>query len=242
MVKALHEAKVNSSWIEPNEAWDNAVRDFVERILRPDSSNRFLPAFEPFAACIAEAGAINALAQTVLKCTCPGVPDTYQGTETWDLSLVDPDNRRPVDYEWRRTQLDSLSSPAAPADLVETWRDGRIKLFVLRTLLRFRREHRRLFEEGAYTPVQAGGTFAECCVAFERRAGNETLLVVVPRFSSRVGFPAVGTRWQETMLAPASVDGTWTDLFTGRTLDAAPELRLAELLADFPVAALVRQR
>jgi (1->4)-alpha-D-glucan 1-alpha-D-glucosylmutase len=241
MVKALHEAKVNSSWIEPNEAWDSAVRDFVERILRPGPTNRFLPALEPFAERIAEGGAINALAQTVLRCTAPGVPDTYQGAEMWDLSLVDPDNRRPVDYDHRRAQIASLAGDVSPSDLVEHWRDGRIKLFVLRTLLRFRRDHRQLFAEGSYTPVQAGGTFAECAVAFERKFGDETLLVMVPRLSSRVGFPATGALWQDTILAPATADGAWTDLFTGRTHAAAPALRLDEVLADFPVAALVRR-
>jgi (1->4)-alpha-D-glucan 1-alpha-D-glucosylmutase len=108
MVKALHEAKVNSSWIEPNEAWDNAVREFVARLLEPGPRNRFLATFEPFAARLAPLGAINSLAQTVFKLTSPGVPDFYQGSELWDFSLVDPDNRRPVDYALRRERLDSL--------------------------------------------------------------------------------------------------------------------------------------
>ncbi|MEI9898437.1 MAG: hypothetical protein WDN28_32410 [Chthoniobacter sp.] len=109
MVKALHEAKVNSSWIEPNEAWDKAVCDFVAKILEPGPSNRFLPTFTPFAERLATAGMVNSLAQTALKLTVPGMPDFYQGSELWDLSLVDPDNRRPVDYGLRRKQLTAIS-------------------------------------------------------------------------------------------------------------------------------------
>ncbi|HYR59523.1 MAG TPA: malto-oligosyltrehalose synthase, partial [Chthoniobacteraceae bacterium] len=238
MVKALHEAKVNSSWIEPNEAWDSAVRGFVERILQPGT--RFRAAFEPLAQRIAECGAINSLAQTVLKLTSPGVPDFYQGSELWDLSLVDPDNRRPVDYALRRAQQSAIAAPS-PAELLENWRDGRIKMFVIRTLSRFRRENPELFAAGSYQAVQSAGAFGQSCIAFERKRGDRTLLVAVPRLSLRVGFPAVGARWQDTFLAPATVDGTWRDLFTGQTHAAAPEVPVAEILDRFPVAVLLRQ-
>ena len=99
MAKALHEAKVNTSWIQPNEKWDNATGEFVARILEPGPKNKFLPVFLPVVEEIARLGAINSLAQLVLKLTAPGVPDIYQGNEIWDFSLVDPDNRRPVDYQ-----------------------------------------------------------------------------------------------------------------------------------------------
>ena len=151
MEKALHEAKVNSSWIEPNEGWDNAVKDFVASVLK---RRRFLRSFEPLAERLAELGAINALSQTVLRLTVPGVPDIYQGTELWDLSLVDPDNRRPVDYDLREKLLDELqANPPTPEDLLENWRDGRIKLFVIQHLLRLRRSYPDLFQQGGYTPL-----------------------------------------------------------------------------------------
>ena len=138
MAKALHEAKINTSWIQPNEEWDAAMWDFVAKILDPSPRNKFIPAFLPVAKEIARLGAINSLTQTLLKLTSPGVPDIYQGNEIWDYSLVDPDNRRPVDYNRRREMLDTLAT-ATPGELMQTWPDGRIKLFLTQRLLRFRR-------------------------------------------------------------------------------------------------------
>ena len=140
MAKALHEAKINTSWIQPNEEWDAAMRDFVAKVLDPSPRNKFLPAFLPVAEEIARLGAINSLTQTLLKLTSPGVPDIYQGNEIWDYSLVDPDNRRPVDYSRRREMLDALAT-ATPGELIANWPDGRIKLFLTQRVLRFRREH-----------------------------------------------------------------------------------------------------
>ena len=239
MIKALKEAKVNTSWIEPYEAWENATRDFIAKILHPAGSRRFLESFEGFVERIAPWGALNALTQTVLKLTLPGVPDFYQGSELWDLSLVDPDNRRPVDYETRRAELSKLVQSASPAELLAGWRDGRIKLFVTQTLLRFRRDNPELFASGDYVPVNASETFAECCVAFERRAGDKTLLIVVPRLTSRVGFPAIGAHWQDTKLAPRTTAGTWRELLTGKRHPAGPALNVADLLADLPIAVLL---
>src|SRR5207237_4429648 len=127
MAKALKEAKINTSWIQPNETWDVAMQDFVARILDSSPKNKFVPSFLPVAEEIARRGAINSLAQVALKLTAPGVPDIYQGNEIWDFSLVDPDNRRPVDYERRREMLRSLQT-VSPGELLETWPDGRIKL------------------------------------------------------------------------------------------------------------------
>ena len=144
MAKALKEAKINTSWIQPNEEWDAAMHDFVARILDSSPRNKFLPIFLPAAKEIIRLGAINSLTQTLLKLTSPGVPDIYQGTEIWDYSLVDPDNRRPVDYDLRRQMLKSLSS-ATPGELMQTWPDGRIKLFLTKQLLQFRRGARGSF-------------------------------------------------------------------------------------------------
>ena len=238
MVKALHEAKVNSSWIEPNEAWDKAVCDFVAEILTPGPRNRFLVTFAPFAERLALAGAINSLTQTVLKLTVPGVPDFYQGTELWDLTLVDPDNRQPVDYALREEQLASLPATAQAQPLLEQWQNGRIKMFLIRTLLHFRRQNPGLFGEGSYTPVSVTGSLADGIVAFEREAAGRSLLVVVPRLSARVGFPPLGDRWGDTMVQPA-VAREWTDLFTERRYPAGTPLPAREILADFPVAVLV---
>jgi (1->4)-alpha-D-glucan 1-alpha-D-glucosylmutase len=243
MTKAIKEAKVNSSWIQPNEAWDDAVRKFIAALMpRGKKGSAFLKAFEPMAAEIAQLGAINSLSQTVLKLTSPGVPDIYQGNEIWDFSLVDPDNRRPIDYALRRRLLESLSG-ADPAELLANWQDGRIKLFITRSILRFRLEEPKLFESGTYQPLKTTGRLAECAVAFRREYAGASMLAVVPRLSSKVGFPPVGERWGNTAISLEGAGGAWRDLFTGRKLKAeaeSGELPLSRILEDFPCAVLVR--
>ena len=199
MGKALHEAKLNTSWIQPNEEWDAAIHDFVRRILDSSPRNKFLPNFLSVVQEIARLGAINSLTQTLLKLTSPGVPDIYQGNETWDFSLVDPDNRRPVDYQRRREMLESLSA-STPNELIQNWPDGRIKMFLTQRVLQLRREHVDLFQRGEYLALAANGTFAECCISFARRLGNQWIVVIAQRLSSRLGFPPVGERWKDTSL------------------------------------------
>jgi len=219
MAKALHEAKLNTSWIQPNEEWDAAMHDFVAKILDSSPRNKFLPAFLPVAEEIARLGAINSLAQVALKLTSPGVPDIYQGNEIWDYSLVDPDNRRPVDYKQRREMLAGLSA-AAPDELMRNWPDGRIKMFLTQRVLQFRREHADLFQRGEYSPLTASGTFAECCVGFSRELAGKWIVVIAPRLTSRVGFPPVGERWKDTTIElpeALSLENAH-DLFTCRAI------------------------
>ncbi len=219
MAKALHEAKLNTSWIQPNEEWDAAMHDFVAKILDSSPRNKFLPVFLPVAQEIARLGAINSLTQTLLKLTSPGVPDIYQGNEIWDYSLVDPDNRRPVDYKRRRELLEALPA-ATPDELIRSWPDGRIKMFLTQRVLQFRRKHADLFHRGKYLPLGANGTFAECCVSFVRELAGKWIVVVVPRLSSRIGFPPTGERWKDTTLEfpeTLSLDGAH-DLFTCRPI------------------------
>jgi (1->4)-alpha-D-glucan 1-alpha-D-glucosylmutase len=243
MAKALKEAKMNTSWIQPNEQWDSAMNDFVAKVLDPSIKNKFLPGFLPVAGEIARLGAINSLAQVVLKLTAPGVPDIYQGNEIWDFSLVDPDNRRPVDYERRRAMLDSLRG-VPPEELLQNWPDGRIKLFLTQRLLLFRREHAALFQEGNYVPLNVSGTFAECCVAFMREHEGGWIAVVVPRLSSRVGFPPIGDRWKDTIVdLPQSLrrEGT-KELFTDRDLRLDEGgIRISEALSTLPFAVYANQ-
>jgi len=240
MAKALKEAKINTSWIQPNEEWDAAMHDFVARILDSFPRNKFPPIFLPAAKEIIRLGAINSLTQTLLKLTSPGVPDIYQGNEIWDYSLVDPDNRRPVDYDLRRKMLKSLSS-ATPGELMQTWPDGRIKMFLTQRVLRFRREHADLFERGEYLPLQASGTFAECCVSFARRLDDKWVVFIVPRLSSRVGFPPVGELWKDTaieFLQTLSLENAH-DLFTCRLFPMQDrQLKLADALLTLPFAVM----
>ncbi len=240
MAKALHEAKLNTSWIQPNEEWDTAMRDFVAKILDPSPRNKFLPAFIPMAKEIARLGAVNSLTQTLLKLTSPGVPDIYQGNEIWNYSLVDPDNRRPVDYKRRREMLESLTG-ANPQDLVRTWVDGRIKMFLTQRALQFRREHTELFQHGEYLPLTPNGTFAECCVIFGRKLANQWIVVITPRLSSRVGFPPIGESWQDTTLEiPEALPLEHAhDLFTCRPVPVRNrDVKVADALSILPFAVL----
>jgi (1->4)-alpha-D-glucan 1-alpha-D-glucosylmutase len=240
MAKALHEAKINTSWIQPNAQWDEAVSDFVAKILDPSSRNKFLPIFLPVAKELARLGAINSLTQTLLKFTSPGVPDIYQGNEIWDYSLVDPDNRRPVDYELRRKMLEELTT-AVPGKLMQSWADGRIKLFLTQRLLRFRREHAELFQRGEYLPLHAHGTFVECCVSFVRVLEDKWIVVVAPRLSSRIGFPPVGDLWKDTALElPKTLSlASAHDLFTCRPVRLqGREVKLSDVLSTLPFAVI----
>ena len=217
MAKALNEAKINTSWIQPNEEWLAAMRDFIAKILETSLKAKFFLSFLPVAKEIARLGAINSLAQTLLKLTSPGVPDIYQGNEIWDFSLVDPDNRRPVDYKRRREMLTQLAQ-AKPRELVDLWPDGRIKMFLTQRALQFRREHVDLFRRGGYLPLRASGTFAECCISFARELNGQWVVVIAPRLSSRIGFPPVGEKWKDTLvdLPEALVLDNAREIFTGR--------------------------
>jgi (1->4)-alpha-D-glucan 1-alpha-D-glucosylmutase len=240
MAKALNEAKLNTSWVQPNEAWLSAMNDFVSKLLDPSAKNKFLPLFLPVAEEIARIGAVNSLTQTLLKLTAPGVPDIYQGHETWDFSLVDPDNRRPVDFKLRQEMLDSLSK-VQPAELLQHWPDGRIKMFLTQRLLRFRRDHPDIFRDGNYRSIGASGTFANCAISFVREHDNKWVVVIAPRLVTRLGFPPTGEKWQDTALELPELLPLETahDIFTGRKVTIGNRrINLGEALSALPFAAL----
>jgi (1->4)-alpha-D-glucan 1-alpha-D-glucosylmutase len=257
-LKAAHEAKVHTSWISPNEPYEQATRDFLAAILAAPR-NPFLADFEPFALAIAELGIWNSLSQTLLKLTSPGVPDLYQGTELLDFRLVDPDNRGPVDFVHRRELLNALDqrlneSASALGDLagelVAERTDGRIKLFVIRQLLNYRRENPDLLTCGQYLPVELAGSRREYVCAFCRKSGDAALIVVAPRLVAGLvgmsGQPPLGpTVWEDTLLIlpKGLAQGQFVNLFTGDLLSAgddseSPVLPIASALKTFPVAAL----
>jgi (1->4)-alpha-D-glucan 1-alpha-D-glucosylmutase len=238
MTKALNEAKLNTSWIQPNEEWLAATRDFVAKILEPNAKSKFLATFLPVAAEIARLGAINSLAQTLLKLTSPGVPDVYQGNEIWDFSLVDPDNRRPVDYKLRAEMLSCLSTKS-PEELLRNWPDGRIKMFLTQRTLRFRNEHVDLFQRGNYLPLRVTGRCADSCIAFARQLDGQWMIAMAPRLSSRVGFPPIGDLWKETALElPDNLRAEPArEVFTGRDLQIQNrQIRLADAMSMLPFA------
>ncbi len=252
MVKALREAKLHSSWLNPNEDYEQAVRDFTARILAADSP--FLPEFLEFQTPIARAGAFNSLSQTLLKITSPGVPDFYQGTEVWDFSLVDPDNRQPVDYAERRRLFNSLraahqSGAATFTDeLLRNPADGRIKLFVTSRALDFRRNHRELFERGEYLPLQSGGTCERHVVSFARRDKQQTVIVVAARFFTALltgaESPAGDRVWGDTVIRSRDeLLGCYRDVFTGGRVcmnDLREGLPLSQVCERLPFALLER--
>src|SRR5256886_872836 len=238
MTKALNEAKLNTSWIQPNEEWLAATRDFVAKILEPGARNKFLPTFLPVAEEIARLGAINSLAQTLLKLTSPGVPDIYQGNETWDYSLVDPDNRRPVDYRVRAEMLSCLSSKT-PEALLQNWPDGRIKMFLIQRALHFRNEHVDLFRSGKYLPLRATGSFADYCISFARQLDRDWAIVIVPRLSSRVRVPPTRARWKDSATElPGNLSNHCArENFTGRELSIQDrQIRVGDAMSSLPFA------
>jgi len=244
MTKALNEAKLNTSWIQPNEAWLTATRDFIAKILEKSPRNKFLPSFLPVAREIARLGVINSLTQTLLKFASPGVPDIYQGNEIWEYSLVDPDNRRPVDYKRRREMLDALRK-AKPEELLQNWPDGRIKMFLTQRVLRLRNEHVGFFQGGNYLPISASGIFADSCVSFARELDRHWIVVIAPRLSSRIGFPPVGNRWKDTTVdLPETLSLEHAhDLFTCRELPReGRRISLADAMSILPFAVITNLR
>ena len=201
MEKALKEAKLHTSWISPNEAYDQGVKQFVRAILRSHADNRFVADLLRFETRIAPAGMWNSLAQTLLKITSPGVPDFYQGTELWDLGLVDPDNRRPVDFAQRVLMLDELQHLESKGlvslgrDLVARPQDGRLKLYVIFKALNARRAQPNLFMQGAYLPLTASGARQDHVVAFARHFDNHWALVAIPRLLMTLSPTAKPLEW-----------------------------------------------
>jgi (1->4)-alpha-D-glucan 1-alpha-D-glucosylmutase len=259
MNKALKEAKLHTSWISADEDYERAVREFIARILESDEPNQFLREFMPFQKRVARAGLFNSLSQTLLKITAPGVPDFYQGTEVWNLSLVDPDNRRPVDYERHREILSSVkAADENPAALVEKLmrepEDDRLKLYLTRRALRFRMTESGLFGAGSYVPLRALGARARHVISFARRHDEKEALIIAGRFFTRLcdigrELPVGARAWRDTVVLlgdgrPAGA--TYRDVLTGkrfRSVDynGTSALILLDVLAQMPLALLERE-
>lgn len=254
VIKAAKEAKIHTSWRNPNPEYERALMTFVDVILKASPQNKFLNDFLAFQKRIAFYGAFNALAQALLKIGSPGVPDFYQGTELWDFSLVDPDNRRPVDFTKRDRFLTDLKEgeaaglPALLSRLLADWENGRIKLFVTAKALGFRRSNSELFLEGEYLPLSASGGNREHVCAFARRKGRTWALLVAPRLLTRLVAPGTlpqGHRvWKNARLVlPREAPEHWQNIFTAKAVRTTGALRrkilpLRSVLQDFPVALL----
>jgi (1->4)-alpha-D-glucan 1-alpha-D-glucosylmutase len=255
MVKAVREANVHTSWTRPNLRHERALTHFTKSITTASSANSFLSDFLRLNGEIAFYGALNSLAQLLLKITIPGVPDFYQGSELWDFRLVDPDNRGPVDFEKRIRLLSELQKQDNQRgrlnlieDLLKHWQDGRIKLFLTSEALRFRRAHDALFLEGAYQSMQAVGPNEDNVFAFMRHTGKDWAITAVPRLVTRVvpaGRQPTGEDvWASNALRlPNGAPREWVNVLTGEKLTVrasgrGSSLALAEIFGKFPVALL----
>ncbi|MDR9865061.1 malto-oligosyltrehalose synthase [Pseudomonas baetica] len=237
--KALREAKLQSSWSAPNEAYEQAAQAFTEKLLTGEEGELLRAALNKTVDSIAAAGALNGLAQTLLRMTVPGVPDLYQGNEFWDFSLVDPDNRRPVDYAAREQ---ALADPSAIGDWLAHWRDGRIKQALIAEVLNLRVEHAELFRRGTYQALEVLGAQAHNVLAFAREHQGRQAIVIVPiRCATLLENSAVpqvdALRWGDTrvVLPFAASDINLKGLFQSRAVTKNRELNISDALGDVPV-------
>jgi (1->4)-alpha-D-glucan 1-alpha-D-glucosylmutase len=253
-IKATREAMVHTRWTKPNEAHENALQNFIGAILKPGKNNLFLGDFREFESAIAYHGMLDGLSQTLLKIVSPGFPDFYQGSELWDLRLVDPDNRSPVDFDRRKALLAELkTSGASPSpefltQLINNWRDARIKLYLIWKALALRRDNGALFSEGEFVALPTNGRRAEHVAAFGRNFERTAVIAIVPRWLNRAGAQnfSVGDPkfWGDTEISiPSGFSGKWLNILTGETLTVTGNkrkqlLRASQVFQCFPVALL----
>lgn len=259
MVKATREAKVHTSWISPNTTYEDTLINFIETILSNVRGNKFLRDFQTFQKKISRYGIYNSLSQTLLKIISPGIPDFYQGTELWDFSLVDPDNRRHVDYCLRIKILEELekreqeiSALELARELVSNKENGKIKLYLIYKALNYRKNNRKIFEGGEYLSLEVKGDKANNVCSFSRKSGDSTALVVAPRFFTRLiqqpeGMPFGKEVWKDSVVViPFEEAGIkYRNIFTGEIVTGvchkeSTVLYLSETFANFPVALMER--
>jgi (1->4)-alpha-D-glucan 1-alpha-D-glucosylmutase len=249
IIKATREAMVHTRWTRPNQPHEDALVKFVAKMFSSQDNREFLEDFRQFQKKVAYFGMVNGLSQTLLKIAAPGVPDFYQGSELWDLRLVDPDNRGPIAFDKRAAALHSIAngdaadSGQALRHLIEHWHDGRIKLYLIWKAIRFRRDHADLFRDGEFVPLQSAGSYSRNVTAFLRRQGTSWALAVVPRWLSQL--PAKGKgefNWGDTkIILPSDSPAHWNNILTRTTLAskneaADPHVMVNDLFQEFPVA------
>jgi (1->4)-alpha-D-glucan 1-alpha-D-glucosylmutase len=230
LTKTLREEKQETHWEKPNEVYEKECHDFLNHILSP--AHGFLPSFLPFVNKIISRAAVFSLSQTLIKLTAPGIPDIYQGAELWDLSLVDPDNRLPVDFDKRKKMLETIMAKEEEGSVLEYNRqhqaEGAQKIFLIRKLLHFRKNYPDLFSEGQYLPVISTANH----IGYIRAHGDQQLLILVPLPSTK----------EETYITGISgIHGRWKNILTNQQWELDDSIDAYLLLKEFPVAALVLQ-
>ncbi len=246
-VKAVREAKIHTAWLKPDVEYEEAFVSFIDSLLKKTGDNPFLEDFMPFQKKVAWYGMLNSLSQVVLKIASPGIPDFFQGTELWDLNLVDPDNRRPVDFNKRSAMLEGIkqrrahSSAGLLPELLSSYGDGRIKLFLIHTALGVRTEHHDVFDAGRYAPVEARGAKMAHIVAFARVGREDAVLTVAPRLLTSIideGQLPVNDVWADTELVIPDhfKNMVWRNEITGEVIENGKSILIRAALRDFPVA------
>jgi (1->4)-alpha-D-glucan 1-alpha-D-glucosylmutase len=255
-IKASREANVRTRWVTPNQPHESALREFVAHTLDRETNRAFYASVQQLMDSVGLYGMLNGLSQTLLKCTCPGVPDTYQGSEIWDLRLVDPDNRRAIDFNHRISSFAAIqSSPdmqsgGAVEDLLLKWHDGRVKTHVLTRSLSARQKMPEVFGNGSYRVLSALGEHSHRIVGFARELAEEWCVIVFTRCMASVQGPVTccGCRrkfWQNTdLLVPAGAPKRWVNILSGNVsrpfqVDSEGRLPLSEVFGEFPLALLV---
>ncbi len=248
LIKATREAMVHTRWTRPNEAHERALTNFAAKVLGNENGG-FLQDFQSFQRKVAYFGMANGLSQTLLKIASPGVADFYQGSELWDLRMVDPDNRGAIDFEKRTSALKEIMQPNYDLrGLVDRWSDGRVKLHLIREALRFRRDHAALFQEGEFVPLQTAGCHARNVIAFLRRTQETSVLVAVPRWLTQVvrkgsDDPAQQDWCDTRIMLPGDSPQQWTSVLSNTKVESQPRdggrsMSPGEIFRDFPVALL----
>jgi len=249
IVKAVREAKRHTAWLEPDVEYEKAFTNFLQQILEPDENNDFLSEFISLKEKLAHFGVINSLSQALLKMTAPGIPDFYQGSELWNFSLVDPDNRRPVDYELRKQYLSEIQEGFEhdPQHLLETVlkdpASGKCKMAIIQKVLEERKNHAQLFQKGDYIPLKINGELRDHVFAFARNCNKSWYVVAVPRFLTGIlpvgEFPIGENFWQDTSIEIPARVSHWNNTLPQTSIRGGETIRVGEIFNSFPVGLLL---
>lgn len=252
VIKAVREAKVHTAWLKPDTDYEDAFMLFIDKILNRFDNNIFLKEFLPFQRKISFYGIFNSLSQTLLKISAPGLPDFYQGTELWDLNLVDPDNRRAVDYEKRHNYLTEIQRHEKDDnlrlinDLLSNRQDGRIKLFLVYKALQVRKNYQSLFENGSYIPLEVEGKYKNHIIAFTRNDGHQWAVAIAPRSLTTLieagEYPLGVEVWEDTHINFPEDIHSWDNMITNQQLNSEGKLWVADILKNFPLGLLIGKK